>query len=159
MMRFKTIIWITLQSTLHFKNQYASLKRFCWDLFIGNRIEMSANILDAGMHLGCAIGQMAQKNNHGRTFRKTVRPSWRTVLPSGALCENGCARLFTCSLYFLIKLFPFTWSISFFVHKVHVGQRQEKSVNFTNQFSNLGKSENRAHFGENQGHIRWCHYG
>ena len=66
-----------------------------------------------GMHLGCAIGQMAQKKFHGRTFWKTVRPSWRTVFLSDALFENGCARLFTCSLYFLKYCFPCTWSFSF----------------------------------------------
>ena len=47
----------------------------------------------SGMHLGCAIGQMAQKNCHGRTFRRTVRPSWRTYFPSGALFENVFAQL------------------------------------------------------------------
>ena len=61
-----------------------------------------------GMHLGCAIGQMAQENYHGCTFRKTVRPSWRSVMPSGALLQYGCARLLTCSLYFILNiLFPF----------------------------------------------------
>ena len=88
------------------------------------------------MHLGCAIGQMAQKNYHGRTFRKTVRPSWRNVFPSGAVFENGCARLFTCSLYFLKILFPFYLVNYFFCLKctVQVGQRQGKSGNFTINF-------------------------
>ena len=39
----------------------------------------------SGMHSGCAIWQIAQKKYHGRTFRKRVRPPWRTVFPSGAL--------------------------------------------------------------------------
>ena len=41
----------------------------------------------AGMHLGCAIGQMAQRNCHGRTF-------WKTDFSSGALFDDWCARLF-----------------------------------------------------------------
>ena len=53
------------------------------------------------MHLGCAIGQMAQKNYHGRTFWKTVRPSWRTFFPSGALFENNVRPTF--HMFFMFK--------------------------------------------------------
>ena len=73
---------------------YFLLETMIFEFFSKSETE---RLIYSGMHLGCAIGQMAQKNYQGRTFRKTVRPTWRTVFPSGALFENWCARLFTCS--------------------------------------------------------------
>ena len=54
------------------------------------------------MHLGCVIGQMAHTNCHGCTFWKTVRPSGRIGLPSGAQFQNVCVPLLKFSLIFVI---------------------------------------------------------
>ena len=95
--------------------------------------------MGAGMHLGCAIGQMAHKNCHGRTFWKTVRPAGRIVFPSGAYFKM-CAPEFSNFLY-IFKIF-----------QVH--QRQGNSGNFEIPFIKSGKSTFRI----KQGKIRDFHY-
>ena len=115
----------------------------------------------SGMHLGCAIGQMAQKITTGALFGKQCARHGALFFLRAHFLKMGAPDFSHVFYIFWKYCFPFTLLTCFFVYKVHSAgwPASEKIREFHNQFSNPGKSENLALFGENRGHTRSFPYG